>query len=523
VTRAPDLAVATPAAACPALPAGALRCDPVTAFAWVATILLAVFALHGPTTWAMVNTWSTSDTYAHGFIVLPIVLGWCWARRVELARLRVQPSWPALGLLAAAGAVWWLFDGIGANAPSQFAVVAMAPLAVAGMLGTAWVRALALPLAFLFFAVPAGDALVPYLTEWTADFVVASLQFVGIPVYREADSLLIPSGYWTVKESCSGIRYLMACATLGTLYAAMSYRSALRRLMFVACMVAFAVVANWVRAFGIVMLAHLTDNRLALGVDHLVYGWLFFGLILLVAFWLGRLWREGERLPDVVQPRPAAAAAAAPSPRPAAAVALSTLALAIWPLLSWIEPRSADDPVAALSLESTAGWTALSGPPVAWRPLIANPVREQLLAFQRAGSRVWLHAGVYRGASRQAKATSSANRLMPVDSRDHRMVDSANIVLPLPGEDLTARAVRIVTPAERVVVVQFFWIDGMVTSSRVRATLEEMRSRLLLRQTTSVWLALVTDDGEASDRVLAEFVRDMGPALARAMQGLRAR
>jgi len=37
------------------------------------------------------------------------------------------------------------------------------------------------------------------------------------------------------------------------------------------------IIANWLRAYMIVMIGHLSGNKLAVGVDHLIYGWLFFG------------------------------------------------------------------------------------------------------------------------------------------------------------------------------------------------------------------------------------------------------
>jgi hypothetical protein len=37
----------------------------------------------------------------------------------------------------------------------------------------------------------------------------------------------------------------------------------------------------------IVMLGFLSDNRIATGVDHLLYGWLFFGIVIVLMFWIG--------------------------------------------------------------------------------------------------------------------------------------------------------------------------------------------------------------------------------------------
>ena len=62
----------------------------------------------------------------------------------------------------------------------------------------------------------------------------------------------------------------------------------------------------------IVMIAHLSDMKLALGVDHYIYGWVFFGLVMLLLFWLGSLWAEPDQdhaadttLMDAAPPRSA--------------------------------------------------------------------------------------------------------------------------------------------------------------------------------------------------------------------------
>ena len=52
------------------------------------------------------------------------------------------------------------------------------------------------------------------------------------------------------------------------------------------------VVANWLRAYMIVMLGHLSNNTIAVGVDHLVYGWVFFGIVIMLMFWIGARWAE---------------------------------------------------------------------------------------------------------------------------------------------------------------------------------------------------------------------------------------
>src|SRR5690606_22417596 len=102
--------------------------------------------------------------------------------------------------------------------------------------------------------------------------------------------------------------YLIASITLGALYAYLTYRSWKRRLLFVIAAMIVPVFANGGRAYMIVMIAHLSDMKLALGVDHYIYGWVFFGLVMLLLFWIGSFWREDEQ-PAPGRPEPGTAAA----------------------------------------------------------------------------------------------------------------------------------------------------------------------------------------------------------------------
>ena len=77
-----------------------------------------------------------------------------------------------------------------------------------------------------------------------------------------------------------------------------------KRLLFVAASIVMPVLANWLRAYGIVMLGHLTDNRLAAGADHLIYGWVFFGIIIMALFWIGSRWQEDEEQAPVMPAGP---------------------------------------------------------------------------------------------------------------------------------------------------------------------------------------------------------------------------
>src|SRR5262245_40296223 len=270
--------------------------------AWLVTAAALAFALawivfgYWRTGAAMVGIWARSDTFAHGFLVAPISAWLVWRARASLLEVAPQPSWWVLVPFAGAGAGWLLGELGTVNAVSQFAFVAMLVLAVPAVIGTRAARRIAFPLAFLFFAVPVGEFLMPKLMEWTADITVMALRLTGIPVYREGQNFHIPSGNWSVVEACSGVRYLIASLVIGTLYAYLTYRSTMRRAVFIGFSILVPVIANWARAYMIVMIGHLSGNTLAVGVDHLIYGWLFFGLVIVLMFWIGARWRDDADL-----------------------------------------------------------------------------------------------------------------------------------------------------------------------------------------------------------------------------------
>jgi exosortase len=176
----------------------------------------------------------------------------------------------------------------------QYAMVAMIPTVVIVIAGRRVARALAFPLGFLLLGVPVGEALIPPMMDWTADFTVTALRLSGIPVYREGTFFTIPSGQWSVVEGCSGPALSDRVHHRGRPVRVLSYQKTWKRILFVVLSVIVPIIANGMRAYMIVMIAHLSDMKLALGIDHLIYGWLFFGLVMLLLFWIGSFWRDPE-------------------------------------------------------------------------------------------------------------------------------------------------------------------------------------------------------------------------------------
>jgi len=255
-------------------------------------VIILLGLLYHNTVISMVQTWWSSGTYAHGMVILPISAYLVWSCRRDLVKVHPIPHWHGIAVLAILVFFWLAGHAANVLLLQQLAFMAMVPSVVWALLGPSVLRRLWFPLAYLVFAVPWGAGFVPFLQNFTAAFSVKLLEVTRIPVYWEGHMISIPTGDFRVAEACSGVRYLIASIALGSLYAYIMYRTTLRRVLFVAASAVVPILANGLRAYGIIMLAHISEMRLATGVDHIIYGWVFFSFVILLLFALGWFWRE---------------------------------------------------------------------------------------------------------------------------------------------------------------------------------------------------------------------------------------
>lgn len=495
-----------------------------------------VLVLYWPTASAMATIWWRSDTYAHGLVVPPAALWLMWRKRAQLATLMPRPT--LLGLLCMLGAalLWLAGDMVAVNAVTQFAFMALIVSAVPTLLGWQVTRALLFPLLYLFLAVPVGDFMLPQLMEWTADFTVAALRLSGIPVYREGLQFIIPSGSWSVVEACSGIRYLVASFTVGCLFAYINYQSLRKRLMFVGVAILVPLLANWLRAYMIVMLGHFSGNTLATGVDHLVYGWVFFGVVITIMFMIGARWADrAPATPAVTHSTPRTAAGSVGT-RWGVSALLALVVLTAPHALNWrLQGQVHQGEVQLQPVAAQAGWQG-TPPPADWVPAYeAANAMSHAGWVSPAGERVGVHVAYYRAQNYQRKLVSSTNVL--VQSKDDTWVQvsggAASTQLgsePLAVQRAELRAQGSVLNADlqRLVAWQFFWVDGRLTASPAKAKLWGAWQKLKGQGDDGAIVVLYTQArqgaaADAADAVLQTFVRDQGAALLSSLRATQSR
>lgn len=461
-----------------------------------------------PDAWtSMARIWSNSETFAHGFIVLPCAAWMLWHRRNDWRALPLQTWWPATIALAGCGVIWLVGRLGGVASIEQFGAVAVIPATVLLLVGPSVTRAIALPLAFLFFAVPIGEFLTPIMMDYTADATVAAIRWSGVPVFREGLHFSLPSGRWSVVEACSGLRYLIASLALGVLYAYLQFRTLRYRLAFITLAIFVPVVANWIRAYGIVMLGHLSDMRLATGVDHLVYGWLFFGFVMALLFWIGSRWREPA--PDSDGARKSIDAESAvdsdPRRRPSSlsrnrvAVALAAVALIVlWrplsaALLDRTEPVDGVAPLRA----AIAGFP--SAEPLDYQPHFIGADATLRVAHTVRGATVELHAFHYARQHETAEMVHGSNYVVRADDVQSQVV--SHTTYRTTWGTVAAYRIR-QADAGTLLIWQWYAVGAAQTSSAYRAKAATAWALLTGRGDNSLALVLATpiETGDGTTR-----------------------
>ncbi|OFA07074.1 exosortase A [Duganella sp. HH101] len=495
------------------------RPDMHRAHACLLLALTGLVATHWTTAAAMANLWWHSPTFAHGLLVSPVCVWLVWRQRAGLAACPRHPSPLMLLPLAMLGALWFLATVANVPVLQQYCLVLMVVATVVLVQGRRYARAIAFPLAYLLLAVPFGEVFIPPLIEFTAAFTVGALQLVGIPVFQDNNVLSLPSGSWSVVEACSGLRYLIASVALGTLYAHLSYRSRLRQAAFVAVALVLPIVANGLRAFLIVLVGHCSNMTLAVGIDHLIYGWLFFGLVSALMFWVGARWRDDVTPPPQTAVHPPVQLQVA---RPAALIGATLAGMAVaavWPPLAYFTLRA--PPMAQQQAQ-----LSLAPPPAPWQagelsagdwliPHAGEPQRWSA-NYSDGVHQVALQLTWYRHQSKDREILTPVWKTPPSASPHWKELADSTRQIDLARRRVTVRQTIVQAGDVKLLVWRWYRAAGRDTASPLLVKLLLARSKLLGADDDGAEIALVAryDEQPAQAAIpMQRLLSDMLPAI----------
>ncbi|MEL7489546.1 MAG: exosortase A [Pseudomonadota bacterium] len=254
---------------------------------------LGIFFLCQPGLKSMAHQWFTSSAYGHGALAAPIALGLILWRRNHVKNERPALWLAALPLLAGAAALSGLGRALDAQLVEHLAIVFLLITSAACYFGRRITRQWAFPLLFLFFMVPAGESLTPFLQRLTAIATTALLNIGGLSATLNDLVITTNSGLFHIAEGCSGLRFLLAALVTGSLFSYYAYDRWDHRLTFLAAAISIALIANIFRVALIILIAAISGQNSPLVNDHLMVGWVFYAATLTALIVLGLRFRAG--------------------------------------------------------------------------------------------------------------------------------------------------------------------------------------------------------------------------------------
>lgn len=484
---------------------------------------LAILALFWRDAWDMIDTWWNISTYNHCLLILPILYWMVNQRREELVKITPTIWAPGLLWMAMASLGWMLGEAAGVSFAKQLGLIMMLQGAVITLLGVTVSRGLIFPLLYSFFLVPFGEELVPFLQTITAKMSMILLGWANVPAFIEGIFISTPTGYFEVAEACSGIEFLIAMVAYGALVSNVCFQSWHRRILFMIAVVIVPVVANGIRAFGTIYIAHHTSIDFASGFDHIFYGWFFFAFVLIIVMLIGWPFFDRKLSDPMIDGDKLAANENAKRKAFDAKKALIAMAVVLVAPMAWISVLAAQEaPVpASIDLPSVSGWERIDYQPFyEWKPRF-DGADHQLFGRYRnnaTGNIADLAIAVY---AKQEDGREIVGFGQGGFDSATEWSWTRNLGAP---ENGTAMQITAPGPVVRDIVT-FYRIGGRLTGSASAVKVETLKTKLLGGDQQSVAVIISSEkNGDPEARVAIDaFIADLGPIdkLADEMAGLR--
>jgi exosortase B len=256
-------------------------------FEWL-PVVAGLLVLYVPTFFDLASTLWQRDDFAHGPIILAVIVWLIWDKRQVLLATRTRIA-PVTGLaLLVFGLLLYV---VGRSQEIMiFEVGALAPI-LAGVLlamrGWPALRAMWFMLLFIAYLVPLPgffvDALTLPLTQNVSVIAEQILYTAGYPIAHTGVILTIGQYQLLVAEACSGLNSMFSLSALGLLYLyLMHYKSWLHNGLILASLLPIAFCANIVRVIILVLVTYHFGDAAGQGFMHGFSGMVLFIIALIV-------------------------------------------------------------------------------------------------------------------------------------------------------------------------------------------------------------------------------------------------
>lgn len=261
---------------------------------WV-PVLIGLLALYAPSFYGLATTIWQEDDYAHGPIILAVVVWLIWEKRGLLSNPATNAS-PVSGMaLLLLGLMLYILGR--SQEISVLEIGSLIPV-VAGVLlamrGRSGITALWFMLLFAVYLVPLPGVFVDGVTgplkQYVSGLAEQILYAAGYPIARNGVVLTIGHYQLLVADACSGINSMFSLSAVGLIYLyLMQRRSWLHNGLILSALLPIAFCANVVRVVFLVLVTYHFGDAAGQGFVHGFSGMLLFIIALGLVFLLDKI------------------------------------------------------------------------------------------------------------------------------------------------------------------------------------------------------------------------------------------
>ena len=235
-------------------------------------VFAGLLVLYGPTFYDLARTLWNQDEYAHGPIVLAIVVWLFWNGRAALIDAAAAPAAGIavllLGLLA-----YVLGRSLAVTILEVGSLVPVLAGTVLAMRGGRALRSVWFPIFFVAFMIPLPgvfvDALTGPLKQAVSGLATQILHAAGYPIAREGVIISIGQYQLLVADACSGMNSMFSLSALGLLFMYLTARaSLLHNAIMLASILPIAFAANIVRVVMLILVTYHFGDEAGQGFVH---------------------------------------------------------------------------------------------------------------------------------------------------------------------------------------------------------------------------------------------------------------
>ena len=239
---------------------------------WLLVAGCAALAL--PTMYGVATENWTTEQGAHGPIVLATALWLFWRRWGEVrAMARPGDTRIAIAAFLIVAPFYIVARIISIIEIEGFMMYALLLIVAYWLIGSAPLRAMWFPILYVLFIFPPPDSVVAMITQplkiAISQAAIDLLYRLGYPVAGSGVTIVIGQYQLLIAAACAGLNSLISLSAIGLFYVYIRHNANWRyALLLMLAIVPVAILANFIRVLGLILITHYLGDEAAQGFLH---------------------------------------------------------------------------------------------------------------------------------------------------------------------------------------------------------------------------------------------------------------